>query len=345
MAVLSAGLLSIGPSAPASARATDQNPLAAGVWGVYDGVADGIYPAFELAGALTSLLLGKIALAPRTRWLGKWISEEDITYFVQDHIADSQDGDPTKLVTMATFRLWPDNEDALDVPLTLADRAAYRRWVDNAARGIGSSRVALVLEPDIAVARNGWRPNVRYRLARYASEVFGALPNTSIYIDASSADWLPLDEAITMLLKAGVENARGFALGATHYDSTAANIRYGRDIVAGLARHGVPNRHFVIDTADNGRPFTMKQFRVKHPNADFDNAATCRTVTETRCVTLGIPPTADVASPKWGLGDRVRAIAAKHVDAFLWFGRPWLTRQAAPFDLLRALAIASTTPY
>ena len=346
VAVISLGLIgSSTTTSVASERAAETNPLAAGLWGVYDGVADGIYPAWELASGLTALLLGKIALAPRTRWLGQWIPEERITDFVQRHIEDSQDGDPSKLVTMAIFRLWPETEAALDKPLTLADRAAYRRWIDNAAAGIGSARVALILEPDIGVSRNGWRPNVRYRLARYASEVFGALPHTQVYIDASSADWLPLDEAITMLLKAGVVNARGFALGATHYDSVASNLRYGRDIVNGLARRGVPNRHFVIDTADNGRPFTMKQFRVKHPNSDFDNAATCRDREERRCVTLGIPPTPDVASPEWGLGDRVRAIAAQHVDAYLWFGRPWLTRQASPFDLLRALAVARTTPY
>lgn len=321
------------------------NPLAGSNWGVYDGPADGIYPAWQLASLLNKLLLGKIALQPRTRWFGHWIPEESIERFVREHVASQQDGDPNRLVHMAVFRLWPLREDALDVPLTLADRAAYRRWVDNAAKGIGNARVALVLEPDLGVARNGWRPNVRYRLVRYASEVFGALPNTSVYIDASSADWLPLDEAVTILMKAGVENARGFALGATHYDSVGSNIRYGRDIVKRLAARGVHNRHFVIDTADNGRPFTMPEFRVKHPNGEFDNAPTCRTLTERKCVTLGIPPTSDVANPKWGLSDTLRGLATQYVDGYLWFGRPWLFMQASPFDLLRALSVARTTPY
>jgi hypothetical protein len=33
------------------------------------------------------------------------------------------------------------------------------------------------------------------------------------------------------------------------------------------------------------------------------------------------------------------------VDAYLWFGRPWLYMQADPFDKPRALQLARTTPY
>jgi hypothetical protein len=123
------------------------------------------------------------------------------------------------------------------------------------------------------------------------------------------------------------------------------NVRFARDVAQELARRGYPGKHAVLDTADNGRPFTMPQFRVKHPNGEFDNAPTCRTLTETRCVTLGIPPTSDVANPKWGLSDTLRGLATKYVDGYLWFGRPWLFMQASPFDLLRALEVARTTPY
>ena len=76
-----------------------------------------------------------------------------------------------------------------------------------------------------------------------------------------------------------------------------------------------------------------------------DNADVCRTKAERHCVTLGIPPTTDVTNPRWGLSASHRVQATKHVDGYLWFGRPWLHRQADPFDLQRALGLARTTPY
>ena len=66
---------------------------------------------------------------------------------------------------------------------------------------------------------------------------------------------------------------------------------------------------------------------------------------EQRCVTLGIPPTIDVDSPQCGLPAADRKLADRYVDAYLWFGRPWLYNQAKPFDLQRALQLTRTTPY
>ena len=62
-------------------------------------------------------------------------------------------------------------------------------------------------------------------------------------------------------------------------------------------------------------------------------------------MTLGVPPTVDVANPRWGLSAENAAAAEEHVDAYLWFGRPWLNMQNDPFVLDRALAMARTTPW
>jgi endoglucanase len=246
---------------------------------------------------------------------------------------------------MATFRLWPHSEHHRDDPVTYAERVSYRQWVDNVAVGIGASRVVIVVEPDLAVALKGWRPIVRLHLARYAARVFSSLANATVYLDASDSDWLKVPAATAMLVKAGVAYTRGFALGATHYSSTADNIAYGKQLVASLRQAGVPDRHFVVDTADNGRPFTWPQYWAAHPGGDFDNAETCLTTLQVRCVTLGIPPTTNVADPRWGLPEELLGPARRRCDAYLWFGRPWLYRQATPFDLVRSLAIATTTPY
>jgi endoglucanase len=123
--------------------------------------------------------------------------------------------------------------------------------------------------------------------------------------------------------------------------STENEIRFGARVVRGLAAAGVPGRHFVINTAANGRPFTYQQYH----GPDFDNAAACRTRASTRCVTLGIPPTWRVSDPRWGLSRAARTRATRFVDGYLWFGRPWLDDQADPFDLDRSLQMAATTPF
>lgn len=325
--------------------ANPTNPLAGGSWGVYTGPADGVYPAYERATGTNKALLAKVALRSRVRWFGSWMSAAEAGAKLRDYIATTQRGDREVLVPLAIFRLWPEGEGAKSKPLTSADLADYRHWVDVAAAAIGSARVAMVLEPDLAVALNGWRPQVRMALTAYAAQVFGRLPRTTVYIDASDSDWLSVPKARNLLLRSGIRYVRGFALGATHYSGTAANIRYGRRLVAALAAAGVPRRHFVIDTADNGRPFTWLQYWAAHPRGDFDNAEPCRTRTQRRCDTLGIPPTWRVADARTRIPSKLRPAARRHVDAYLWFGRPWLYRQSSPFLLDRTLQVARTTPF
>ncbi|MDQ6686017.1 MAG: glycoside hydrolase family 6 protein [Actinomycetota bacterium] len=318
-----------GMSGRASGSST---PLLGGTWGHYTGQSDPAYIAWESATGTNKTLLAKIGLRSKVQWFGSWIPTSQIGDKIHRYISRSQHGDPRALVQLAIFRLWPKGEKAKAQPLTLADQAAYRGWVDTVARAIGSTRVAMVLEPDLAVALHGWRPSVRLSLARYAARAFGALPRTSVYLDASDADWLKVTPAVSMLRSAGVRFVRGFALGATHYAATSSEVTFGREIISALTKAGISGRHFVIDTADNGRPFTWKQYYAAHPNGNFDNAEVCQSRTQLRCDTLGIPPTTHVSDPS-------------QVDAYLWFGRPWLVNQASPFSLSRALAVARTTPY
>ena len=64
------------------------------------------------------------------------------------------------------------------------------------------------------------------------------------------------------------------------------------------------------------------------------------------CETLGVPPTADVADDRWNLPADTAALAARFVDAYLWFGRPWLHHVGSqPFVTKRAIKLANTTPF
>jgi endoglucanase len=119
--------------------------------------------------------------------------------------------------------------------------------------------------------------------------------------------------------------ARGFALNLTHYDSTPRSVAYGKRIVGWLARHGVPNVHFAVSTAMNGRPFISYK-----PRTTFAKGTECRSRSSRNCVTLGQPPTTNTSSPL--------------CDAYLWFGRPWINNAVRrSYDAV--LQIIRTSPY
>jgi endoglucanase len=358
VAVLTAALVatvapaSVAPLVPAHAQQrAGTNPLAAGPWGI--DTRHELWQAYTSASGTRKRLIGKMATRPTVFWFTDIAPVRDVRRRVRAHIVSAQDGNPDTLVQLALFRLWPEGQANKHKPLTKADQRAYRRWVDNAARGIGSARVAVVLEPDLAVSLTGWRPAVRLRLARYAAKRLSALPRTTVYLDAGASDWLTVPKAVKMLRTAGMRYVHGFSLGATHYTSTASEVAYGTKLVGALRRAGFPGRRFIVDTADNGRPFTYRQYYAKHPGGFFDNAEVCRTRREHRCVTLGIPPTAAVASTRWRLPARQRKQARAHVDGYLWFSRPWYfyaraagtVRPQGPFDLQRTLSVARSSRF
>ena len=323
------------PGAPAS------NPLAGLQLGNYTGSGDEVFPAYEAASGSQRTLLGKVALTPRMRWFGSWNAPADQT--AADYVANVTGGNPAVLSQMAVFRLQPwENEATRRLP-SPAEQAAYRSWIDGFAAGIGGARVALVLQPDLPFALSvPHHSTLPLRLVGYAARRFSALSHTTVYIDVGASDWATGAQAVSLLRGAGVRYTRGFALGATHYATTADEVRFGGRVVGGLAHDGIRGMHFVVNTAQNGAGFTYQQY---HQPSSFDNATVCRYRGQSRCVTLGIPPTTDVANRRWRLPASVRRLAGRYEDANLWIGRPWLDNQNDPFDLARSLALARTAPF
>jgi hypothetical protein len=288
-----------------------------------------------------------MALHARVRSYGSWIPTADIRELISSDIAQEQGGNPNKLVWLAIFRLWPHEEAANHVPMTAAQQQAYKSWIDAAIRGIGSARVGIVLEPDLPLTLDSWGPKVRAGLVRYAAQQLATLPNASVYIDGGSADWLSVPDLVKLLESAGISYARGISLGASHHDSTGSEVRYCRLAGLALARDGYPGKHCVIDTSDNGHPYTNKQFYEKYPRGAYnaDNPPACTSPTQRICVALGIPPTTDVSNPKWGLPLGVAKMATQWVDAYVWTGHPWKINNGHDFDLQHALQAARTDPY
>jgi hypothetical protein len=334
------------------------NPLAGGRWSVNTGYWDELYPAYQAATGTDRAALAKSALQPRALWFTIGNSANRPTA-ISTYIAQAQHGDPTVLVQLAIFGIWGFKGEAnrLKHKLTAREKATYRSWIDRASTQIGGARVAIVLEPDLALTakrldlpkkqRTKGR-KARQNLARYAAQTFAARnPQAAVYLDAGDADWLTTSQAVDMLERSGIGYARGFALGATHYSSTQADIDHGADIVAALAARGISS-HFVIDTADNGRPFTYSKFYKKHPakkGGFFDDSWPCKKPTSKVCNALGVPPTWRVTSTPLVLTNAQRTSAARLVDGYLWFGRPWLRNQATPFVKSKAVLAGLSSPY
>ncbi len=325
-------------------RANPTNPLANRTWGVYKGNQEQSWQPYLNASGLTKTLLGEIALRPKSKWYGAWIKPADIASKVRSHIVNAQAGDPSTLVQLTTFALKPWEHDACKQLPTDAQKAFYKRWVNEFAKGVGNAHVALVLQADgpfALCAPGGSR--VYSNLIQYSAKVFGALPNTSVYIDAGAADWMKddVERAATLLQRAGVQYVRGFALNSTHYSPTEREVLFGARLVRELYERGISGRRFIVNTSSNGKGFAGYTYK----GSNFDNARVCDSLLDTACVTLGIPPTMDFSNPTWGLSDDATTKALRLCDAFMWFGRPWLYMQADPFDTQRALQLVKTWPY
>lgn len=323
------------PGAPRS------NPLAGMPWGVYTGPQNNdVYPIWQRSLGRTKQLLAAIALQPTVSWFGAWQTDSSAAASAREYIQNTTHSNPNVLAQMAVFRLNPWEGGACPGSWGAANQASYRRWIDNFAQGIGSSRVALILQPDLPFAVCA-PSTVPLQLVAYAARVFSALPYTTVFIDGG-AHWFPMhtSQAVGMLEQAGIRYARGFALNSTEYDSTGAELEYGAGMIHALQAAGYGTKHMVINTSENGAPFLNGQY-----SGDIGNPRVCRSRYDRICAALGIPPTTDVANPRWGLSGSDRSLALRYADAYLWVGRPWLDYGSVPFDMSRALGLAASSPF
>ncbi len=198
------------------------------------------------AHARESSALSKIAEQPWAEWYGDWLTDPGAMF-------------------AGRVRSWyaPNNATAFVALYNLPHRdcgatfsaggakspAAYRAWIGNMARAIGSYPTIVVLEPDGVMGAPclGALENQRLQLLSSAAKTLSALPHTSVYIDAGRSGALPAGETTSLLRRAGVRYTRGFALDTTGYDSTANELRYGDQIGRALG-----NKHFIVNTSRNG---------------------------------------------------------------------------------------------
>ena len=195
-----------------------------------------------------------------------------------------------------------------------ASDADYKAWIDGFAAGIGSAAAVVVVEPDglsLLPSDCGQEPadqsgpitQGRFGNIAYAAKKLGALHGTKVYLDAGHSHWQSVATMTDRLIKGGVNDADGFSVNTSNYQTTKGLQQYGSWISKCIAYvqkqsgssancasqyypatasdestwaltdawyaanvTAKPTAHFVIDTSRNGKgPWTPP---ADHPTGD-----------------------------------------------------------------------------
>jgi endoglucanase len=298
LAIVAAGVAALAPAAGGSqpAHSSDVNPLAGLSLYVDQGSPSWLeWEHLKRSGQGGKAdLIWKIAREPKAVWVGRFTSPNfRVKVGRIFDSADAQGAVPVLTVLRAQATGCSSSYDGGGP----AEDARTRAWYDDLARAIGNKRVVIAYEPDSlgtieCMAKS--RRDDRYRLLRYGIDQLSGNPNATIYIEAGASDWQGATRMAPKLRKVGIAKVRGFMLNATHYDWTRANIQYG----VKLSRL-VGGKHFIINTAENGRGPVHKRL----PNG--------------RRLTVWCNP------PNRGLGPPPTTDTSNSLaDAYLWINRP-----------------------
>lgn len=235
----------------------------------------------------TAAALKRLARVPQALWLGPSSSGVTIQRFVQSAAAE-------EALPVIVLRNLPDYGACTTPPDAPSRADAYRSWIREMLLGIGDHAAAIVLEPFALIEAPTLSEAVleeRLSLIREAVVILRKGSGVIVFVDAGHAAGLDAGSAAKLLVRAGIENAHGFAVNTAHYQTTEESLEYG----ASISRL-VGNKHFVVDTSHNGAG----------PYLEAANE------TETWCNPpgrkVGVLPTTDTGH---GL-----------CDGFLWLSRP-----------------------
>ena len=223
-------------------------------------------------------------------------SGPDIGIAVAHYLDRAAVQEPGTVPMLATYRLvyghcghWSD---------PASEQQAYHDFISRFAAGVGGHRAVLFLEMDSLITVGCLSHQgvaVRMHELDDAINVLTAnCPHLVVYLDAGAADAVPAPQIAKLLRRAGVAKIQGFFLNSTHFDWTTKEISYGEQI-----SRLTGGKHFVVNTAENGRGPLVPRNRVKNGNEVLCNPLNRG---------LGPVPTANTGF--------------RNVDAFAWIANP-----------------------
>ncbi|MDR9368034.1 glycoside hydrolase family 6 protein [Conexibacter sp. JD483] len=239
--------------------------------------------------------LTAISSQPESKRFGSWNDKPG--YVVSKYLSQAYHDNPGQVPLLATYRL--KHATCHRVTDSPGEAAAYKKWYRDFAQGIGNQRVVLFYEIDALITApclSGKGLAVRVSEMQSAIDSLSRLPHAVIYVDAGASDAHHPDFIASLLNKVGVRRLQGFFTNSTHHNRTSLEIRY-----ANYLSGKTGGKHYVINTAVNGRGSLRPRDRVRYGNS-------------IRC-----------NPPGRGLGPRpTSAVPAQYprLDGLFWIGNP-----------------------
>jgi len=245
-----------------------------------------------------------IAIQPKFRWFGR-STRPNPTMKIRDYIERAEAKGQIPL--MATLRHHGTSCGPTYDGGGQAEDERFKAWYRMLADAVGNHRVVIAYEPDSLGTLDCLkksRRKTRVATLRYGIDILSKLPNATVYIEAGASDWESERRTASLLRQVGIAKVRGFFLNSTHYDWTANNIRYGREV---SRRTG--GKHFIINTSGNGRgPVHYQQWKSASAKARRKGWHRVNIWCNAKMRGLGIAPTTKTHDPL--------------VDAYMWINRP-----------------------
>jgi endoglucanase len=236
-----------------------------------------------------------IADQPETKRFGSFNSEP--RYVVAKYLAEAHYSKPGEIPLLGTYRLRHTRCGGYgDSP---SEAAGYKQWYRQFADGIGNNRVVVFYEIDALITAkclSGRGLRTRIDEMRSAIDSLSRLPHAVVYVDAGASDARPARNMAKLLRAVGVDRIQGFYTNATHQNKTMREINYANRISAGIG-----GKHYVINTATNGKGALRPRDRVR-----FGNSIRCNAPGRG----LGPKPTSDVPA------------RFTRLDGVFWIGNP-----------------------
>ncbi len=233
--------------------------------------------------------LSFIASQPTGYWWGDWNAVSTVKAEVSRHISASVAQGATPVYVVYNIMKRDGSSYSAGGAASLA---AYRAWIDQFVAGLGGNNAAVIVEPDAVndlYNMSGTTRTERVAALRYALTALKAA-GVPAYLDAGGPSIHAPGVVSKLLVEAGIDEAAGFAVNVSNFQSTADDIAWGTS-VSGL----VGGKHFVIDTGRNG-------------NGALTSAQDAQYWCNPPGRALGRTPTTDTGNAL--------------VDAFLWVKQP-----------------------
>lgn len=188
--------------------------------------------------------LNYLASQPSARWYGDWNAnvKDDVSSYVAKAAAAQA------IPTLVLYNI-PHRDCGSYSAGGAQDYVNYQAWGKQVADGIAGRPAIVIVEPDALASLDCLTASDRTARMNAIAGIVKLIKTTQskVYIDAGHTGWQSDDVMASRLKSSGIENADGFSLNVSNFQTNSDNIRYGSSLSAKLA-----NAHFVVDTSRNG---------------------------------------------------------------------------------------------